>query len=826
MRPVRLTLEGFRSHRDRTVLDFEGRSLVGIVGPNGSGKSSLLDGVAYALYGRTPSEGKGGKKLINARADAAHVELWFRTAGGVFRVTRLQRHKGTTQQALERWDGVDGTKLETIADKKAEIGDAIERLIGLDFDAFARSALLAQNRFADLLTAPPAEAAKVLTGLFGFGVIEEMRRIASQRLGEAQAQLLQVQQAETSLADVREKATDAAARAGEADATRSALVDLVGAVAVHDEAIGECDQELARLAEQEQRLVEAVGHLPSPGERKEVLTGAGEHAVRVAEATERVASARGAAGEAKEAVDAALGTDLPGAISRLASAIERASEMQRRRGEAERSRSAADQERARASVRAEQTAAAVTAATEALESARSVAHDAATRLAALEKDHAAHVLAEDLGPGDACPVCARPVDEVPGISPPEGLEAARTAVAEADEALRGAEETAARSATDAGRASAESEAAEERVTTAGTAAEEAIAADAAAGDLVESCIAAVEVVGAGPLDALSAARSRWEVVQQASTDATNALLAAEAALAALSEADPVAGVVELVDRARPAAALVGVEAPRGTDAANVEQFLIDLDLAVDAAGDARSNSKDQAVVRREAAMAARGAVLVDGGLAEDADLSSDVVAAGEVLAAARAEERLLLERVEELERSLGTAQETAAAAVRLARLQGDLAPGRFPQYLLDERRRGLADHGSEHLEVLSGGRYRFALRENQFKVRDLSAAGVVRDADTLSGGELFLASLALALGLATLVGLDRDTLEAFFIDEGFGSLDDDSLELAMDGLERMAAEGDRLVVVVSHVPEMRERLADLVELAKDPLTNDTVVIRG
>ena len=128
--------------------------------------------------------------------------------------------------------------------------------------------------------------------------------------------------------------------------------------------------------------------------------------------------------------------------------------------------------------------------------------------------------------------------------------------------------------------------------------------------------------------------------------------------------------------------------------------------------------------------------------------------------------------------------------------------------------------------MLSGGRYRFVLEDNQFKVRDLSAADVIRDADTLSGGELFLASLALALGLATLVGLDRGTLEAFFIDEGFGSLDDDSLELAMDGLERMAAEGDRLVVVVSHVPEMRERLGDLVELAKDPLTNDTVVIRG
>ncbi|NND85233.1 MAG: hypothetical protein HKN46_08820, partial [Acidimicrobiia bacterium] len=234
----------------------------------------------------------------------------------------------------------------------------------------------------------------------------------------------------------------------------------------------------------------------------------------------------------------------------------------------------------------------------------------------------------------------------------------------------------------------------------------------------------------------------------------------------------------------------------------------------------------EATARRTKAIEDRKALLVAGGVSEGADLAAELTAAGESLAAARAEEGLFAARVGELEAALGNAEQTAAAAVQLARLQGDLAPGRFPQYLLDERRRGLADHGSEHLEVLSGGRYRFVLEDNQFKVRDLTAADVVRDADTLSGGELFLASLALALGLATLVGLDRGTLEAFFIDEGFGSLDDDSLELAMDGLERMAAEGDRLVVVVSHVPEMRERLGDLVELAKDPITNDTVVIRG
>ena len=69
--------------------------------------------------------------------------------------------------------------------------------------------------------------------------------------------------------------------------------------------------------------------------------------------------------------------------------------------------------------------------------------------------------------------------------------------------------------------------------------------------------------------------------------------------------------------------------------------------------------------------------------------------------------------------------------------------------------------------------------------------------------------------------------QAFFIDEGFGSLDAEALDLAMEGVERVVGEeGDRLVVVVSHVPEMRARLEDLIVLGKDEVTGATVVHRA
>jgi len=70
-------------------------------------------------------------------------------------------------------------------------------------------------------------------------------------------------------------------------------------------------------------------------------------------------------------------------------------------------------------------------------------------------------------------------------------------------------------------------------------------------------------------------------------------------------------------------------------------------------------------------------------------------------------------------------------------------------------------------------------------------------------------------------------MDAFFLDEGFGSLDADHLDRAMEGIERLVAESDhRLVVVVSHVPAMRDAIDDLIVLDKDTTAGDTVVRSG
>ena len=123
-----------------------------------------------------------------------------------------------------------------------------------------------------------------------------------------------------------------------------------------------------------------------------------------------------------------------------------------------------------------------------------------------------------------------------------------------------------------------------------------------------------------------------------------------------------------------------------------------------------------------------------------------------------------------------------------------------------------------HFEELSGGAYRFT-DDDRFDVLDMNAAGTERRADSLSGGETFLASLALALALAEMVARGGGRLDAFFLDEGFGSLDPEHLDRAMDGIEHGSWPNDRrrLVVLVSHVEQMREAIEDLIVLDKHDL---------
>ncbi|WP_280467305.1 AAA family ATPase [Nocardia cyriacigeorgica] len=137
-------------------------------------------------------------------------------------------------------------------------------------------------------------------------------------------------------------------------------------------------------------------------------------------------------------------------------------------------------------------------------------------------------------------------------------------------------------------------------------------------------------------------------------------------------------------------------------------------------------------------------------------------------------------------------------------------------YVLAARLEEVALAGTARLRRMSGGRYEFVHTDRAgthgrrgglgLDIRD-DYTGAIRPAKTLSGGETFMASLALALGLADTVAAETGgiVLDTLFIDEGFGSLDADTLDAVMGVLDDLRA-GGRVVGLVSHVDEMRQRI--------------------
>ncbi|APE36761.1 double-stranded DNA exonuclease [Nocardia mangyaensis] len=250
-----------------------------------------------------------------------------------------------------------------------------------------------------------------------------------------------------------------------------------------------------------------------------------------------------------------------------------------------------------------------------------------------------------------------------------------------------------------------------------------------------------------------------------------------------------------------------------------------------AAIDAELTAADRARAHAETVLAEpqirAAAELVPGDLDE---LEQRFARAQRALTAAVAAQSAAAERVAQLERLgaqlWGEVERIAPEQRAFDELAGlaEVVAGRgennrrmsLRSYVLAARLEEVAVAGSLRLRRMSGGRYEFVHSDKAgprgrrgglgLDVRD-DYTGAIRSAKTLSGGETFMASLALALGLADVVAAESGgvVLDTLFIDEGFGSLDADTLDAVMGVLDELRA-GGRVVGVVSHVDEMRQRI--------------------
>jgi DNA repair protein SbcC/Rad50 len=792
MRPLRLLLDGFGCYRQPTEVDLSDVEFFALVGPTGAGKSTLIDGLCFALYGTVPRWGKENviAQALAPAANAGRVGLVFEAAGRRYGIARaLTRGRGgqvTTKEA--RLDLLDPAvkpgapikdlleaSVEQLAEGPDEVRARVERILGLSYKHFTQSVLLPQGQFAEFLNATPGDRQKLLVELLAFGIYkavgeaarkraviaaERQRAAESQRdklanaTPEAEAAALarieelagltvMVQERLTALAGLRERAHDAAVEAEQVrtDCAKLAAVRIPAGV-----------PDLARQIAEVERLV---------AERQ----------------TQRdtAESAETAAQQAREA----LGDK--SSLDRLAMAHEQHRELSTQLSRQEQEVTARQAAQADAEER--------------LAAAQRDLDRAQEEAAAAERSDMAAALAEHLHVGEDCPVCRQHVTALPPRPDLAQLVAAKEAAATAQAAHRTAQAACEATGRAAAGAASAAGGTQERL--------EAVAATLA-GTPGEAEIAE-------SLKTIAAADETLAQAQQEARAARAAVAAADRERSTLSEAEKKARAG--LTRSRDAVVALGAPDMGNADLAADWNTLTEWAHGELEQRRARQQNLDTAAADALAEVENAGTALmslltehdVDGAAGPDgaiAAVATHTERARGQLATIRAD----LEAAARMDAQITARREEEQVATMLGNL---LRSDKFVRWLCGEALDSLVAEASGVLMELSSRQYELDRDErNDLVVVDYQDAGAKRPVHTLSGGETFQASLALALALSKqVVGLSAGQREmnSMFLDEGFGTLDENTLETVGTTLEQLAADSDRMIGIITHVPALAER---------------------
>lgn len=791
MRPERLELSGFTAFRRPTVIDFDGADMFVLVGPTGSGKSSVIDAITFALYGSVPryddvrlvapvvSQGKVEAKV---RFDfAVGAEQYSAT-----RVVRRTRSGATTKEArLERRDGTGGC--DVLAGTADELTAGVRDLLGLGFDEFCKCVVLPQGEFARFLHDKPNKRQDVLVGLLDLGVYGEMGVLARKQASQRET--------EVEFADKR-------------------LAQLAGST----------DEELAVLEHRIERLADLLLLLDRTEPREAELTARGETVRQEARRAREDIEVLGTLCR-PEGIDL-LGERQPALRAQLDLAEEASAQAETEEATIRESLASLPERSAiehvlqlwaglddvttrLAKLREEQATSAQTAeaATAEFEAAELAVESAGTRLEELERRHLAHAVRADLVVGGICPVCRQTVTELPGEAEPEDLTSTRQ---ERENAAgrRAAAERSLQVARDAAtRARIELESVERR-------------RDELIGELEgqpdrQSAKAILELRQSTE-QSLREASARVAEARGRVGDLKSELGQLDGHLSAAW--DDLQKLRDSVAHLRPPslerddieaayrsllgwAATAAEEAEARLQAASEEETRVEGELDS---------------IRRDVGKASKHAGLEPGKRTRD---SRDACVRAQAEAGA-ARDRIESEMAEaaRLVDERNVADEARAVATELGRLLG---ARQFEKWVVDEAMERLVGGATQILQRLTSGQYSLTLntKAGSFSVVDHRNADEQRSARTLSGGETFLASLSLALALAeeirALAAGGRARLESIFLDEGFGTLDSETLDVVAAAMEELGAEGT-VVGLVTHVRELADRVPVRFEVRPEP----------
>lgn len=859
-----LMMQAFGPYTERVVLDFDkglgGSTLFLIHGMTGAGKTTILDAIAFALYGEASGSARSGAMLRSDFVDKktkTEVELTFSLGEKTYRIHRrpsyqVEGNKGKTQAEATLYELADGEE-HLVVSRPKDVTSRMEVLTGFQCDEFRQVVLLPQGEFRTFLTAKSADRGALMTTLFHTEKYGWLEQKLKERAGTVKAESEEnireqqriLQQAQSENVEALKKQIGAET-AGLAAKKEAAL-----AAGTQNEAAQKALADGSVLAGWFEKLAKAEAAQKDDAEKQPKVEA---YRTRLAQATkaaallDKEANAAAAQKRAKKSVSdakrAARTLEKTEGIAKEAQAEWDAAEKNKEAREAaklrvQKLREAQESVRSLAVLNQQVTEAqkAAKKATAAYEKAAHTVVDAkknVERLRLLERAGRAFALAETLEDEKPCPVCGSTTHPHPAVS--EALVPTEAEVQRAEAALSRAEKAqadkqamqekvAAESAALAGKLMAAREHLPEGVTEDADAVAKLYQAAQQQAQALEAAYDAAMKSMQFAARTLSVARANAETTQKQVAEQQQE---AEAAQQAFETARQAAGFASQAGYA------AAIEGPWRD-----ETYRKDVEQHIRAFEDAKLQHETQ---RQEAALQTAGKEHPDmDALKAAAKAASDAwkqaVEAEKAAEVRLAQERQWASALSELQEKQAVLEAKARIVGRLAQVACAEKPYRvhFQTYIQQSIFSDVMAAANERLTVMSSGRYALE-RSREADGRSVdglaiavfdSYTGKARETKTLSGGESFLASLALALGLADTVaryvgGIHLDTM---FIDEGFGSLDTETLDTALGALLKLQA-GGRVIGIISHVEELAARIGDRIEVEKTPTGSTARFVHG
>ncbi len=784
MRPLRLELQGFASFRDETVFDFEGIDFFALVGPTGNGKSTVIDAIGFALYGKVPrhDDRSAASSIVSLGAIEARVRLTFEVNGTRYvavRTVKIRNDKAKQDVRLETEAG------DLIAAQVREFGEQIETILGMPFEDFTRCVALPQGEFQKFLHEEPKQRRSVLVRLLNLGSYEELGRKARDRAAKLNDHIGFL---ETQRAQLLEALPDPAA----VSRRRTALIDFAAeveaALPVEQQFMSEVE-EIARRIQFTQQYCEALAIIAVPDGIQSL--GVAMSAAQDAFVAGQTASAQAATALANLEIAFAQRQKIA-SLATLENALKTTGQLAKL--------NATMQARAAALADLDQRVAVARVTNDAAAEARHAADATLERERSL---HRAHALREHLRDGDECPVCVQIIPRVPTVTSPTDFAVAQQAAKAAVESERVAHQAAA--ALDKERSAASSALDTLREQAARLQIElnevQGIEDLETALDELRTTDQALKTHRTAAAEAVANERQVFEHLQKLQRSGAEFQKAFDKQRDQVSVLQPPERVIDDLPKSWQ---LLSQWAVTASDAMRAE---LDIDAAtINKLNEARSGHVDE-IQRRarelevEAPDLARVATSTAAAIARcDAAIESS---ATQLASAQKMVEEIAAEREEQ------------GVAELLGKL---LRTDAFVDWLVEEALETLVTAASITLFELSAGQY--SLRHGastDFEIIDHANADATRSVRSLSGGETFQASLALALALsdqlADLAANGAAKLEAIFLDEGFGTLDPESLDTVATTIERLGSSG-RMVGIVTHVRDLAQRVPVRFEITK------------